>query len=90
MKAHTSKFDTHKFKLERNEIAGLPRLAGIQNDNPGKVRRGKVNESKEVFSAESLEKLRSVWTERLKPVTGFDSYEEMRTSINTELGRNFT
>lgn len=86
MKQHSSKFDSHVLKLARNEVAGLPRLAGLSG-NAGKVRHGRVHESKETFSPESLKKLDERWNEIVQPVTGFDNYEDLRMRINKELGR---
>ena len=90
MKKHDSKFDSHLFKLARNEAAGLKRDAGLdKSKNPGKVRKGKVNESGKAFSAEAQQMMDQVWNRLLKPVTGYDSYAEMREAINKELGRSF-
>jgi len=86
MKQHASKFNSHGFKLARNEAAGLPRLAGLHR-NAGKVRSGRVNESKETFSPEALKKLDQKWIDIVKLATGFDCYEDMRHSINEELRR---
>lgn len=90
MKKHESKFDSHGTKALRNEVAGLPRDAGLSEKSVSKVRSGRVNESKEAFSEETLQKLQQKWNELIKPVTGFDSYEAMRASVNSELGRSFS
>jgi len=90
MKQHSVKFDSRNYKLIRNELAGLLKNAGLDtNENAGKVRNGRVNESKEAFSAETLKKLDKLWDDTIKPVTGFNCYEEMRSAINRELGREF-
>lgn len=90
MKQHATKFDSRNYKLARNEAAGLPREAGLISSNyAGKVRNGKVNESKEALSAKNLKTLKKLWDDIIKPVTGFDTYEEMRASVNKELGRTF-
>ena len=90
MKKHDSKFDSHLFKLARNEAAGLKRDAGLdKSKNPGKVRKGELNESGEVFSTKAHQMMDQMWNALLKPVTGRDSYAEMREAINKELGRSF-
>ena len=89
MKKHATKFDSHKFKMDRNEAAGLERDAGLKEQSAQKVRAGNVNESKETFSEEAEKIMREKWIEMAKPVTGFDGYEEMRASVNAELARQF-
>ena len=88
MKEHSSKFDEHLLKNQRNEAIGLPRDAGMQG-NAGKVRKGAVNESKEVLPDFILDKIDQTWKKTVTPVTGYDSYEALRKGINKELGRSF-
>ena len=89
MKKHITKFDAHKLKIVMNELAGLERDAGLKEHNAQKVRAGHVNESKEAFSERAEKMMREKWMEVAKPVAGFNSYEEMRASVNAELGRQF-
>ena len=89
MKKHITKFNSHKLKMDRNELAGLERDAGLKEHNAQKVRAGHVNESEEAFCERAEKMMREKWMEVAKPVTGCDSYEEMRASVNAELGRQF-
>ena len=89
MKKHVTKFDAHKLKVIMNEPAGLEKDAGLKEHNAQKVRAGNVHESKEVFSERAEKIMREKWMEMAKPITGFGSYEEMRASVNAELGRQF-
>ena len=86
MKQHSTKFDEHPLKNVRNEAVGLARDAG---GNSGKVRKGAVNEGKEVLPDYILEKIDQTWKTTVTPITGYVSYDAMREGINKELGRSF-
>lgn len=87
MKSHSEKFDEHILKQARNEIAGLPKDAGM-TVNPGKVRQGKVNGSKMELSHRSIECIDDLWTDLVTAGTGHRSYDAFRHHINRELGRH--
>ena len=85
MKSNKGKYDEHMLKRARNEECGLPRHAGMTEDAVGKVHGGGIHRVK--VSDALGDAIKNRWLEVMQPVTGFDSYSEMRSSINTELGR---
>ena len=90
MLKHRSKYILAKSFRAMNELVGRDKDAYIDETNDGsRVRTGRVNESKEVFSPETLQKLNEKWIEMSKSIMDFDNYDEMRASINKELGRSF-
>jgi len=89
MKKHSTKFDDHPSKLKRNEVAGLPRMAGLFGKNL-KVRAGCVNCGKDELCASTAEKIEQKWYEIVTSATGCKTYDEMREGINQELNRKFT
>ena len=90
MLKHRSKFILEKSFRAMNELVGRDKDALIDETNDGcRVRNGRVNESKEAFSPETLQKIDKKWIEMAKSTVGFDSYDEMRAAINKELGRKF-
>lgn len=89
MKKHEIKFDEHPLKLGRNVACGLPKDAGLKEDQ-GKMRMGQVNESARVLSEELLHLIDQKWKKVFTAATGYETYDAMRTDINEELGRSFT
>lgn len=88
MKEHSTKFDEHPSKLKRNEIAGLPRMAGLLGNN-SKVRTGGIDSGKNVISTSTVDKIEQRWNEIVTSATGYKTYDEMRNGINQELNRSF-
>jgi len=88
MKKHSTKYDGHLLKYGRNEAVGLPRDAGLTG-NPGKVRKGVGNVAKDVLPRYILDQIDAQWNAVVTSVTGYKTYEELRTGINKELNRNF-
>lgn len=89
MMQHHSQFDEHQMKLGMNEAMGLPRNAGMGSENPGKVRTGTIGGHRDALSSSMIEKLDKRWALDVEPVTGYQSYNDLRNSINKELGRPF-
>eukprot|EP00210_Caulerpa_lentillifera_P005283 g5047.t1 len=89
MKQHPSKFDEHPLKHGRNEVAGLPRNAGLTG-NPGKVRNGLMNAAKDTLPQSIIDKIDAQWNDIVTSATGYKTYEEFRNGINKELDRTFT
>lgn len=81
MKAHASHFDEKLSKLARNEACGLPKDAGM---NGGKLRSGTSGVAKAKLSPELQAKIRQKWTDVVTPVTGCDTYSQLRESLSTE------
>lgn len=88
MKKHSTKFDEHPSKLKRNEIAGLPRTAGLLGNN-SKVRTGGINSGRNVICPSTVDKIDERWNEIVTSATGYKTYDEMRNGINQELNRDF-
>lgn len=78
MKAHASQFDEKLSKLARNEACGLPKNAGMTG---GKLRGGKSGGGKESLSIELQERIHQKWKEVVAPVTGCETYAELRASL---------
>lgn len=89
MKKFPTKYDEHMLKLATNARCGRPPHAGLGGGNSGKVRDGKVGGNKGKLSPAMREAIEQKWREVMTPLTGFDSYQEMRKSINRELKRPF-
>ena len=92
MKAHASQFDVLALKLSRNTVLGLDKHTGVVGKSPNasaKIREGQMNVSKKYLSPELLDGFDARWQSVMKPITGYDSYEDMRAGINQELGRTF-
>ncbi len=92
MKAHESQFNAHTVKKARNAVIGLEADAGVLGKSshaPSKIREGQMNISKKYLSPELIGKFDAKWQSVLKPITGYDSYEDMRAGINKEFGRSF-
>jgi hypothetical protein len=60
-----------------------PQLPSLQ------VRHGKLGSNRQELSPQMREAILQKWREVILPATGFETYEEMRASINQELGRPF-
>lgn len=88
MKKHSTKFDEHPLKYEKNEAAGLSRNAGLTG-NPGKVRNGVTNSARDVMPQYIMDRIDAKWNEVVTKITGYKTYEEFRKGINKELKRNF-
>lgn len=73
-------------KRKLNKELGFPEEWGVTN-NSGRVRSGKTGGAKAVLSQEMIDKIYQRWREILTPVTGYETYAEMRAAINKELGR---
>ncbi|GAB4820629.1 hypothetical protein N2152v2_007675 [Parachlorella kessleri] len=89
MRKHPTKYDEHMLKLHTNERCGRRRDAGLDPHNSGKVRHGKVGKNKGELSPQMREAILQKWRDIMLPATGFESYGEMRASVNRELGRQF-
>ena len=83
MAAHETKFDEHHMKLAVNELAGLPRDAGLGGGASGKVRSG--SKEGESISEETRLMLQRAWDDVLLPATGCRSYEELLDQLYQEL-----
>lgn len=81
MKAHSSQFDEKLSKLARNEACGLPKDAGMSS---GKLRRGTSGVGQSSLSPELQAKIRQKWKEVVTPVTGCETYDELRASLARE------
>eukprot|EP00210_Caulerpa_lentillifera_P005291 g5055.t1 len=88
MKKHSTKFDDHPMKYARNEVAGLPRNAGLTG-NAGKVRNGVSNSAKDVIPQSLMTEIDSLWNEVVTSVTEYKTYEEFKNGVNKELNRTF-
>ena len=89
MQAWPTKYDEHMLKYARNIACGLDRDAGLTEESTGKVRDGKsAGSSKVSISEECLAKLEEKWNKVVSPVTGCETYENLRKKINEELGRS--
>lgn len=87
MKEHSSKFDSHIYKQERNVPMGLPADAGL-NGHCGRVRNGKSNVGKQELSPRVIDLIDKKWSSILAPLTGCKNYAELRASILKELEDN--
>lgn len=81
MKEHSSQFDEKLSKLARNEACGLPKDAGM---NGGKLREGASGGAKTLLSPSLQERICAKWNEVVTPVTGCDTYAELRASLDEE------
>ena len=89
MQAWPTKYDEHMLKYARNIACGLDRDAGLTEESTGKVRDGKsAGSSKVSISEECLAKLEEKWNKVVSPVTGCETYENLRKKLNEELGRS--
>lgn len=88
MKKRKSKFDIHTLKININPRINLDKYAGI-NTNNGTVRNGIAGLGKKAMSQESIDLIEGMWNKYIKSNVGFRSYDQMRKSVNIELGRNF-
>ena len=92
MKTHASQFSSHIIRQTRNVALGLDENAGVAGKCPNasaKVHEGKMNANEKHLSPKLLDELDAKWQSVMKPITGYDSYEDMRAGINQELGRTF-
>eukprot|EP00736_Rhodelphis_marinus_P009614 Rmarinus@m.28309 len=76
MKEHDDQFNDHFFRSKRNPACGLPGSKGTSKvqDKKGKAR--------EVLSPETLACIDQRWREIVAPVTGCNSYEELRAKMS--------
>jgi hypothetical protein len=92
MKAHETKFDEHFTKLHRNAACGLPppilsttSAPTGSNDALGsggsKIRQGGVSTANTVLSDNVRTRLDEKWKDIVAPVTGCESYEELRIHL---------
>eukprot|EP00210_Caulerpa_lentillifera_P006181 g5905.t1 len=88
MKKHKDKFDTGYFKQQLRSKVDVKSEDDFEL-SASKVRKGVSGEGKKDISPEQLIALDAKWKEVVEPICGYASYEEMRTSINKELGRTF-
>lgn len=88
MKEHWKQFYGGELRVHRSKAMGTDTYAPAHK-HPGRIRNGKINEGKEVLSAEILAKIDQRWKEIVTSQTGYETYEDMREGINKELGRNF-
>ncbi len=75
MKAHRDRFDDSMLRAKTEEIA-LPK-----GSNTSKVREGKTNARLDGFSEELKTAFEKKWLEEIRPAIGFDSYEELISSL---------
>lgn len=80
MKAHSEKFDEKLSKKTRNEACGLPESAGM---NKSKVNKGESGSFKEV-ALDVRHAISDRWMRQIKPVTGCDSYDQLRLRTTQE------
>jgi len=72
MRDHNRQFDDHLFSDARNQACGLP---------PGettKVRRGAVGDHSAEMTVEAAEQIDQAWQREITPVTGLNSYADLR------------
>ena len=87
MRQHPTKYDEHMLKNARNQACGLDARAGLTRSCSGKVREGKVGGGQSFLSAATLQSMKKKWDEVILPVTGYASYEDMRSGVSKELNR---
>jgi hypothetical protein len=87
MKAHESQFDERLSKLARNEACGLSKDAGLLSGH-SKVRAGGTNCDQHAISSHLKSAIDMKWKIVVEPVTGSRTYEELRASLQIELGTN--
>ncbi|KAI7840353.1 hypothetical protein COHA_005899 [Chlorella ohadii] len=91
MRRFPEKYDEHMLKAALNVNMGRPADAGMQGTASGsKVREGRVGSNSQQLGEAARAAIHSKWQEVMAPVTGCTSYQEMRRSINRELGRPFS
>eukprot|EP00210_Caulerpa_lentillifera_P006180 g5904.t1 len=88
MKKHKEKFDSQYIKNLTKSDFDINSKDKFER-SASKIRKGVSGEGKKDISAEQLKALDAKWKEVVEPICGYASYEEMRTSINKELGRTF-
>lgn len=88
MKKNKSKFDLPTIKMYNNKLHNLDKYAGI-NTNNATVRTGKAGLGRRAMNPESIKLVEGLWQKYVQSTLGFTSYEEMRKSVNKDLGRNF-
>ena len=81
MKEHASQFDEKLSKLARNEACGLPKDAGMSG---GKLREGSSGGGKAKLSPALQEEICAKWNEVVTPVTGAQTYADLRASLAKE------
>lgn len=88
MQQYPQKYDEHMLKLARNEICGLERSAGLNDSgSAGKVFKGGHGKGEKELALSVQEEMKKKWADVVVPVTGYKTYDELRHSINKELGR---
>jgi len=88
MKQHKEKFDTGFAKELTKTNPGIVVDENIKH-SASKVRKGISGEGKKEISPERIRALEARWKEIVTPICGYETYEDMRTGINKELGRSF-
>jgi len=72
MQRHRDRFDDKLMRERSVTVAGLP-----ADSDSSKVRTGQVGESGRYLSPQVIAQLDAIWQQRITPVLGFQSYEEM-------------
>jgi hypothetical protein len=78
MAAHSTQFDEHMLREERDRIWGLPPASGST-----KVQARPTNLT---IDAKLSADLDAIWQSEIEPVLGFRSYDELRASLPDPLG----
>ncbi len=76
MKVHEGQFDDNLLRDTRDEAIGLP-----PGSESSKVKTGKVGGHKQVMSEATSKRFDDLWTEVLEPLTGAQSYEDLRKQL---------
>lgn len=79
MKQHANQFDEKLSKLARNEACGLPKDAGMA---AGKLNTGAIGKGKLTLPRELQEDIEAKWREVVTPVTGCETFAELRVKMN--------
>ncbi|MEM7427139.1 MAG: sulfotransferase domain-containing protein [Pseudomonadota bacterium] len=73
MKAHEHRFDDNLLRDARDPVLGFP-----PGSESSKVNTGRVGGHKAVLAPEMIERFDEIWREEVLPVTGAETYDELR------------